>query len=71
MREWQFTVNWEHDGCIVDEQVQASIALLQEVSQLSNGLLVANVKLVKLDLNSILKRSRNLLADGDKGLLPK
>lgn len=54
MREGQGTVVFEGDGGIVDEQVEASIGLLQEAAQLLDGLLVVNVQLVELDLHAIL-----------------
>ena len=60
--EWQLTVNREHDGCIVDEQVKTTIGRLQEGGQLLDWLLDANIELVKLDLNAILKRIQRSLA---------
>ena len=59
-REWQRTIHWEGDGGVVDEHIKASVGLLQEVGQLLNGLLVVDVQLVKLDLNTIL---RNKISD--------
>ena len=56
MREGQRTVVLEGDGGIVDEQVEASVGLLQEAGQLLDGLLVVNVQLVELDLNAILPK---------------
>lgn len=57
MREWQGTINWEHDGRIVDKHIQATVVLLQKVCQLLDGILAADVQLVKLDLHTILSYS--------------
>ena len=57
MGEGKGAVGLEGDGRVVDQQIQAAVGLFQELGQVFDRLLVVDVQLVELDMDTVLVKT--------------